>query len=82
MAVLGMLVFVQAWNDFFWPLIALNQQNPTVQVALAGVGSGNHTIDHAAVVTAALVATLPLLLVFAFLGKHIVGGITAGAVKS
>ncbi|CAG7625106.1 carbohydrate ABC transporter permease [Actinacidiphila bryophytorum] len=82
MAVLGMLVFVQAWNDFFWPLIALNQQNPTVQVALAGVGAGNHTIDHAAVVTAALVATLPLLLVFAFLGKHIVGGITAGAVKS
>ncbi|WP_333771454.1 carbohydrate ABC transporter permease [Streptomyces sp. IBSBF 2435] len=82
MAVLGMLVFVQAWNDFFWPLIALNQQNPTVQVALAGVGSGNHAIDHAAVVTAALVATLPLLLVFAFLGKHIVGGITAGAVKS
>ncbi|NJP41953.1 carbohydrate ABC transporter permease [Actinacidiphila epipremni] len=82
MAVLGMLVFVQAWNDFFWPLIALNEQNPTVQVALAGVGSGNHTVDHAVVVTAALVATLPLLVVFAVLGKQIVGGITAGAVKS
>ncbi|MFG1805958.1 carbohydrate ABC transporter permease [Streptomyces sp. NPDC049040] len=82
MAVLGMLVFVQSWNDFFWPFIALNQQNPTVQVALQGVGSGNHTIDHAVVVTAALVATLPLLLVFTVLGKHIVGGITAGAVKS
>lgn len=82
MAVLGMLVFVQSWNDFFWPLIALNQQNPTVQVALQGVGAGNHTVDHAVVVTAALVATIPLLLVFAVLGKHIVGGITAGAVKS
>ncbi|MFI0896753.1 carbohydrate ABC transporter permease [Streptomyces sp. NPDC020983] len=82
MAVLGMLVFVQAWNDFFWPLIALSEQNPTVQVALAGVGSGNHSVDHAVVVTAALVATLPLLIVFAVLGKQIVGGITAGAVKS
>ncbi|MBD0734962.1 MULTISPECIES: carbohydrate ABC transporter permease [unclassified Streptomyces] len=82
MAVLGMLVFVQSWNDFFWPFIALNQQNPTVQVALAGLGSGDHTIDHSIVVTGALVATLPLLLVFAVLGKHIVGGITAGAVKS
>ncbi|SFF83730.1 cellobiose transport system permease protein [Actinacidiphila alni] len=82
MAVLGMLVFVQSWNDFFWPFIALSQQNPTVQVALAGVGSGNHQIDHAVVVCAALVATLPLLLVFAVLGKQIVSGITAGAVKS
>jgi cellobiose transport system permease protein len=82
MAVLGMLVFVQSWNDFFWPFIALSQQNPTVQVALAGLGNGNHSVDHAIVVTGALVATLPLLLVFAVLGKQIVGGITAGAVKS
>ncbi|WP_328913647.1 MULTISPECIES: carbohydrate ABC transporter permease [unclassified Streptomyces] len=82
MAVLGMLIFVQSWNDFFWPFIALNQQNPTVQVALAGLGSGDHTIDHAVVVCGALVATLPLLLVFMVLGKQIVGGITAGAVKN
>ena len=34
MAVLGMLTFLMAWNDFFWPIIALSSQNPTVQVAL------------------------------------------------
>ncbi|GGU98875.1 sugar ABC transporter permease [Streptomyces litmocidini] len=83
MAVLGMLVFVQAWNDFFWPFIALTPDgSPTLQVALAGLGAGNHTVDHAVVLTGALISTIPLLLVFAFLGKHIVGGITAGAVKS
>ncbi|MEU8542561.1 carbohydrate ABC transporter permease [Streptomyces sp. NPDC048717] len=83
MAVLGMLIFVQAWNDFFWPFIALTSEgNPTLQVALAGLGAGNHTVDHAVVLTGALISTVPLLLVFAFLGKHIVGGITAGAVKS
>ncbi|MEW1695250.1 carbohydrate ABC transporter permease [Streptomyces sp. NPDC093249] len=83
MAVLGMLVFVQAWNDFFWPFIALTPDgSPTLQVALAGLGAGNHSVDHAIVLTGALISTVPLLLVFAFLGKHIVGGITAGAVKS
>ncbi|MFE6101533.1 carbohydrate ABC transporter permease [Streptomyces laurentii] len=83
MAVLGMLVFVQAWNDFFWPFIALTPEgSPTLQVALAGLGAGNHTVDHAVVLTGALLSTVPLLLVFAFLGKHIVGGITAGAVKN
>jgi cellobiose transport system permease protein len=53
-----------------------------VQVALQGLGSGDHTINQAVVVCGALVATLPLLLVFAVLGRQIVGGITAGAVKS
>ncbi|MFG2869393.1 carbohydrate ABC transporter permease [Streptomyces sp. NPDC048338] len=83
MAVLGMLVFVQAWNDFFWPFIALTPDgSPTLQVALAGLGAGNHSVDQAIVLTGALISTVPLLLVFAVLGKHIVGGITAGAVKS
>ena len=40
MAVLGMLTFMTAWNDFFWPVIALNSSNPTVQVALNNLGSG------------------------------------------
>ncbi|MFF4345245.1 carbohydrate ABC transporter permease [Kitasatospora sp. NPDC001540] len=83
MAVLGMLVFVQSWNDFFWPFVVLTQQNPTVQVALSAIGGGSgHDINQAVIMTGALVGTLPLLLIFAVLGKHIVGGITSGAVKS
>ncbi|WP_405017500.1 carbohydrate ABC transporter permease [Kitasatospora sp. NBC_00070] len=83
MAVLGMLVFVQSWNDFFWPFVVLTQQNPTVQVALSAIGGGSaYDINQAVIMTGALVGTLPLLLIFAVLGKHIVGGITAGAVKS
>ncbi|GAA2120468.1 carbohydrate ABC transporter permease [Kitasatospora saccharophila] len=83
MAVLGMLVFVQSWNDFFWPFVALNAQNPTVQVALSGLGGGSgYDVNQAVIMTGALIGTLPLLLIFVVLGKHIVGGITSGAVKS
>ncbi|MFD9592409.1 carbohydrate ABC transporter permease [Kitasatospora sp. NPDC059973] len=83
MAVLGMLVFVQSWNDFFWPFVVLTQQNPTVQVALSAIGGGSaYEVNQAVIMTGALVGTLPLLLLFAVLGRHIVGGITAGAVKS
>ncbi|WP_414169008.1 carbohydrate ABC transporter permease [Streptoverticillium reticulum] len=80
MAVLGMLSFVQAWNDFFWPVIALTQENPTVQVALTGLGRG-YVPDQAVVMAGALLGTLPLLLVFAVFGRQIVGGIMRGAVK-
>ena len=80
MMVLGMLTFVQAWNDFFWPYLALNQQNPTLQVAL-GQLSASYTPDTSIVMAGALISTLPLLVVFVIFGKQIVGGIMSGAVK-
>lgn len=80
MMVLGMLTFVQAWNDFFWPYLALNQQNPTLQVAL-GQLSASYTPDQSIVMAGALISTLPLLVVFVVFGKKIVGGIMSGAVK-
>ncbi|MFC9618458.1 carbohydrate ABC transporter permease [Streptomyces sp. NPDC056930] len=80
MTVLGMLTFVQAWNDFFWPYLALNQQNPTLQVAL-GQLSASYTPDQSIVMAGALISTLPLLVVFVIFGKQIVGGIMSGAVK-
>ncbi|PWW24934.1 cellobiose ABC transporter membrane protein [Geodermatophilus normandii] len=80
MAVLAMLTFLTAWNDFFWPIIALTTENPTVQVALAGLGGG-YVPDTAVIMAGTLVGTLPVLVVFVVLGKQIVGGIMQGAVK-
>ncbi len=80
MAVLGMLTFMAAWNDFFWPLIALTSRNPTVQVALNNLGQG-YVPDQAVIMAGTLVGTLPVIVVFAILGRQIVSGIMAGAVK-
>jgi cellobiose transport system permease protein len=79
-AVLGMLTFMTAWNDFFWPIITLNSSNPTVQVALNNLGSG-YVPDTAVIMAGTLIGTLPVLVVFVLLGRQIVGGIMAGAVK-
>ena len=80
MAVLGMLTFMTAWNDFFWPIITLNSSNPTVQVALNNLGSG-YVPDTAVIMAGTLVGTLPVIVVFLLLGRQIVGGIMTGAVK-
>ncbi len=80
MAVLGMLTFLTAWNDFFWPIIALTTSNPTVQVALAGLGTG-YVPQRSIIMAGTLLGTLPVLVVFAVLGRQIVGGIMQGAVK-
>jgi cellobiose transport system permease protein len=80
MAVLGMLTFLTAWNDFFWPIIALSQQNPTVQVALNGLGTG-YVPQQSVIMAGTFLGTLPVLVVFILLGRQIVGGIMTGAVK-
>ncbi|MGI5499724.1 carbohydrate ABC transporter permease [Lentzea sp. CA-135723] len=79
-AVLGMLTFMQAWNDFLWPLVVLDPDNPTVQVALSTLAAG-YFQDYSLILTGTALATLPILAVFLVLGKQIVGGIMEGAVK-
>jgi len=80
MAVLGMLTFLTTWNDFFWPILALNSQNPTVQVAFQSLATG-YAPQQSIIMAGTLYGTVPVLIAFAFLGKHIVGGIMQGAVK-
>jgi cellobiose transport system permease protein len=79
-AVLGLLTFITYWNDLFWPLILLNTENPTVQVAIANTASGIE-VDYSLVLAGTVIATFPMLIVFLLLGRQIIGGIMQGAVK-
>ncbi len=80
-AVLGLLTFITYWNDLFWPLILLNTENPTVQVAIANTRSGIE-VDYSLVLAGTVIATFPMLIVFLLLGRQIIGGIMQGAVKA
>jgi len=79
-AMLFLFTFVGAWNNFFWPFIVLDRQNPTLPVALSLLQS-NYFVDYSIVLAGVLLATIPLLLLFIFAGKQLVSGIMAGAVK-
>jgi cellobiose transport system permease protein len=80
MAVLGMLTFLMSWNDFFWPIIALSSQNPTIQVSFQSLATG-YAPQQSIIMAGTLYGTVPVLIVFALLGRQIVGGIMSGAVK-
>ena len=79
-AMLFLFTFVGAWNNFFWPFIVLDRQNPTLPVALSLLQS-NYFVDYSIVLAGVVLATIPLLLLFIFAGKQLVSGIMAGAVK-
>jgi cellobiose transport system permease protein len=79
-AFLGMFTFMMSWNDFLWPLVVLNAENPTVQLALERLQSGFY-VDYSLVLAGTTLATIPILIVFIVLGRQIVAGIMHGAVK-
>lgn len=73
--------FINSWNDLFAPMIILKSMDKrTVMVALEGlIGryTGNPPFQYAGLVLAAL----PAILVYAFLQKSIVNGMSMGAIK-
>lgn len=79
-AMLFLFTFVTSWNNFLWPLIVLDQQNPTLPVALSMLAS-NYFVDYSLVLTGVLLATVPLLILFVFTGRQLVTGIMQGAIK-
>ncbi|MDO9397830.1 MAG: carbohydrate ABC transporter permease [Herbiconiux sp.] len=80
-AVFGLFAAMGAWNDFLWPLIILNSPDMfTSQVAIQQLRTA-YSIDYSVTMTASVIATLPLLLLFLAAGKQLVAGIMEGAVK-
>ena len=82
LAFLGIFTFMAQWNDYAWPLIALtNPDNVTLQVALSQLNGVHGTTDYGMVMTGALLALIPLLIVFAVGAKQIIGDLGKGAIK-
>ncbi|WP_406412728.1 carbohydrate ABC transporter permease [Streptomyces sp. NBC_01614] len=82
LAFLGIFTFMAQWNDYAWPLIALtNPDNVTLQVALSQLNGVHGTTDYGMVMTGALLALIPLLIVFAIGAKQIIGDLGKGAIR-
>jgi cellobiose transport system permease protein len=80
-AVLGLLGFVNSWNDFLWPFIVLKSpEHYTAQIAIKALQS-NMSIDLGLAMAGSFLVTVPLLVLFAFFGKQMVSGIMDGAFK-
>ncbi|GAA4198920.1 carbohydrate ABC transporter permease [Microbispora amethystogenes] len=79
--VLGLLGFVTAWNDFLWPFVVLKSPEMyTVQIAIKAL-QNSFNIDLGLAMSGSFLVTLPLLVLFVFVGRRMVAGIMDGAFK-
>ena len=83
LAVVGLLSFVATFSDYVIAKVVLqSEQNWTLALGLYGWVGGNTQAQYWGQFTAgAVIAALPVLLLFLFLQRYIVGGLTAGSVK-
>jgi multiple sugar transport system permease protein len=80
LAALGIITFIYAWNDLFWPLIAITSSRRfTVQVGLTTF-QGEHITHWSQIMASTTLTTVPVLLVFLFGQRRFIQAIT-GAVK-
>ena len=83
MAVQLIFSFVQSWNNYFLPSLLLTKaEMKTVPIMIAQLRSADYSkFDMGKVYMFILLAILPVLVVYIFLSKSIIKGVTAGSVK-
>lgn len=80
-ATLSLFVMLMVWNDFTYPLLLLTDESKfTVMISVYRF-VGNHNLSPSDLFPAAVLGSLPLLILFIFFQRRIVSGVTAGAVK-
>ena len=80
LAATAILVFVHSWNEFVVALNLSARQTATVPVAIAKYAQ-EHETKYGEMAAGAVLSTLPALLLLLVAQRHIVRGLTAGAVK-
>jgi multiple sugar transport system permease protein len=79
---LAIFAFRSAWNDFLWPLIAVNKPDMfPLPVALALLRGAYASESYGPIMAGAALSALPLLVVFLVANRRIVEGVRLGGLK-
>lgn len=78
---LGIFTVLASWNDFMWPLVMTNSAD--MRVLSVGIANfeGQYSTEYPLLMAAALMSTIPMVLMFLFLQKYLIAGIALGGVR-
>ena len=78
----GILYFVQTWNDYMWQLVmARDAVMYTLPVGISVVSRDQFSLDYGLMMAGAAFGAVPMIMVFLFFQRYFVKGLTVGAVK-
>ena len=78
---LAVLIFMEAWNDYFWPLVVLTDElKMTLNVALTRI-QGQFGTRYNVLMAGSMLSILPVVLVYAAAQKFFKAGLQVGGLK-
>ena len=81
LAVLAVITFLNAWNEFLWPVVAVRDEHlRTLPLYIAGFFR-LFNVNYSEMMASAFMATLPVLVIFFILQKQFISGLTYGSFK-
>ena len=82
-AVQAIFAFVSSWNNYFTPALVISVKNKkTIPILIAQLRSADYQkFDMGQVYMMICIAIIPLLIIYLFLSRSIISGVTVGGVK-
>lgn len=80
-ATVCIFAFVGSWNNYLWPLLCAMSENLFTLPIGIPTFAGTYSVDYVQPLTACMVASLPMIIMYIIFERQIVAGITSGAVK-
>jgi len=81
LTVLAIISVGWRWNDFIWPLIVAQSQNVYTLPVAIGLLSSEQAVPYNEILAMVFLSMIPVLIMFAFLQRHIVRGIAMTGLK-
>ena len=73
--------FITGWNEYIYALALMQSENmKTLPIGITAL-AGNDRLDWNALMATAVIAVIPMTIIFIFFQRHLVSGLSAGAVK-
>lgn len=80
-ATLAITTFMEAWNDYLWPLVMLSDKRKmTLTLALNSL-NGQYGTEYNVLMAGSLISMIPIIIVYAIAQTQMKQGITLGGVK-
>jgi multiple sugar transport system permease protein len=76
----GIYVFITAWNEYLYAAILTSSKVRTIPIALQNM-IGEYQIEWGLLTAGGVISALPVIILFFFIQKQLISGMTSGAVK-
>jgi ABC-type glycerol-3-phosphate transport system permease component len=81
LAATGAFVFLLSWNEYLFAVSFIRTPERQLLTTTIAANIGQYNIDFTGLVAAAMIASVPLLLIFLLIQRYIVSGLAVGGVR-